>query len=333
MKGYTDLLNLIGMPIEFKDSISKQAKFKNTKEFELAFARYYLLAFNRFRMKEGTCPDTIDERTVKNAVLSKAMYCQWLQDGVPLALPCTKGGSISFYGYPASAYVFARNGWNREIKCVIPGGDKSDVINQTIYGTQAPENEDKGFIVKCNELAFPLISFISSYALRVSNVMRTLDVQLERMKTPGFVVASEEVAHELKKIREQIMNNEELINIGLGAKDALQKIDYLIPSDVHHETKADYEWFDHIFLNLLGFGGNASPDKGAQLTEDEVHSDNVLSSFSIQTMVDYLNYQQKFPNELHGTIIEWEVVEPEIKMPEQPEQPEQKEESEVKEDE
>lgn len=327
MKDYKSMLNMLGMPLELTDNIKARATFRNTKEFEIAFARYYMLAFGRFRMKEGTCPDTMDERTAKNAILTNAKYCRWLQEGKPLGLPCNRGGSITFYGYSNTAFVFARNGWNKEVKLVIPGGDESNVVNQTIYGTQAVENEDKGFIIRANELEFPLISFITSYAWKVSDTMRALDVQRNRMKTPGFVVATEELAAVFKKIQDQLNNNEEIINVPLGARDALQTLDYIIPSDIHHETKADYEWYDHLFLNILGFGGNASPDKGAQLTEDEVHSDSALSAFSIQNLVNELNKYEKVANEVQGTNIEWEVVEPEL--PEKPEQEEKKESEEV----
>lgn len=311
MRSYAELTNFMGLCEDLKDNIKAKAVFKNTARYEQEFAFLYNIFFNSFGMKEGTCPDTMDERTVKRALIGIGKFCQFIDEGdLPYGLPCTPGGTFTkVYGYPVSAFVYSYMGFYKEVPLYQPNGS-GHLVRETVCGNAISESETKGFIIKCNQVDLPPVQMISQYAFDMSDTLRTLDVQRVHMKTPGYLSVKEEAKNAIKRINKSRENNEEMIDVGIYGADALGAVPYIIPSDVHRETKNDYEWYYHQYMNRIGFNTNSSPDKAANLTEDEVNSDALLSAFNIQSMVDYLNYQQEMINEVHGTKIVWEVKHP-----------------------
>lgn len=336
MRSYSELTQFMGLNEVFTKDIRKRALFRNSARYEQELAFIYSLFFNSFGMVEGTCPETMDERTVKRAIIGTAKYCRWLENGVPFGLPCNYGGNFTkMYAYPTNAYVYSYMGYFKDVKCMIPNGN-GGIVRETIGGGEAEDNDEKGFIIKANQLDYAPISYITQVAYDLSDTLRTLEVQRTKMKAPGILGADERIINKVRQNLESMENNEEIINVGrvgsttTSVQDALGMVPYLIPSDVHHETKDDYEWYSHQFMNRIGFNTNSSPDKAANLTEDEVNADALLSAFNIQSMVDYLNYQEEIANKEQGTNIKWEVKH---KLPKFETTETTKKESEVKEDE
>lgn len=301
----TDLMNFIGMPSEL-DALSG-AKIKNSARYDMEFGFLYNLVYDSFGIKEGTCPDTYDERTAKRSIIATNRVCQFMENELPYDLPCANAGEYTkMYRYPTKVFVYSQGGYYADVDCHIPNGSGS-FVRDTLNGEYV-EGKSKGVIIKAREdESATLLKLIASYAYDMSDMMRTLDVQRRYMKTPGYLSVNEEAKNAIKRINKQRDENEELIDVGIYGANALGAIPYTIPTDLHHESKNTYEWYYHQFMNRIGFNTNSSPDKAANLTEDEVNSDANLSSFNIESLVNSLNYWQKIANEAHGTNIVWEV--------------------------
>lgn len=187
MRSYADLTNFLGLCEDLKDDIKAKAVFKNTARYEQEFAFLYNIFFNSFGMVKGTCPETMDERTVKRALIGVGKFCQFIDEGdLPYGLACNPSGTFTkIYGYPVSAYVYSFTGFYKEVPLYQPNGS-GKIVTETMSGVDASE-KPKGFIIKCNQVDLPPIQMISQYAFDMSDTLRTLDVQRVHMKTPGYL--------------------------------------------------------------------------------------------------------------------------------------------------
>ena len=147
-------------------------------EFELSalqnnfsYTRYYLqlkeLAVSMFEWKN--LPPTIDERYLELTLFEqgKAVY---FNDEVlgNLALKCTVGGGFDVYNVPILRRAYANNGYNRQLD------EKDSVI---IYNNYNRTNT---------------MTDMKYYAMRLWNIDRAIDTNVNAQKTPILIQCSED---------------------------------------------------------------------------------------------------------------------------------------------
>ena len=291
---------LIGAPISKKLSNSK---IKNVVEFQNQFANLLHIAKHRYKIKDGTCPDTINERVLMDSLLWYGSVTFFNKEGSIIALPSRPTNDFNLYGEPGYAWVWGRNGFNQKIKLTIP--QTGPVLDKGMFGTIG---EGEGVFVRENEIMYPFINHIYVCAEKLADTMRTLDTQRFHCKKPYVVTASESVIPTVKEYFNKVKDNDEYI-VSSGIFDANQVAISPLPPQAEEikEQMAAYDWYMSKFLELCGIKSNQASSKKENLIVDEVNANNEITLFGVEATVKYLNKQMETVNKLFGTNIEWEV--------------------------
>ena len=289
---------LIGAPI------TKQlTKCKNGIAYQNIFTRLVRIAKNRYKIKDGTCPDTINERVLRDSMLWYGSVTFFEKEGGIIALPSRPTSDFNIYGEPGYAWVWGRNGFNQKIKLEIP--QTGGVLNEGMAGKIGDGN---GVFIRENEDIIPFVNFVYDYAYKLYDTSRTIDTQRFHCKRPYIITAQESVIPTVKEYFNKVKDNEEYI-VGSGIFDA--NAVNAIPISVSHEDIKGmcelYDWYFAQFEEICGIKNNQASSKKENLIVDEVNANNEATEFDVSRTVDYLNKQMETVNKLFGTNIEWEV--------------------------
>ena len=290
-------------------SNKRLAKMKNCFAFQNQFANLLsTYAMNRYRLKEGTCPDTINERVFKEALLWYGSAVIFEKNGSPLVLPGRPTNAISFYGDSGYAWVWSRNGkFHEKVKLYIPNGDDSSIVRDTIEGTVS-KNAD-GVLIRETELMYPFINYVVDYAQQLSNVRRKKDVALFQATRPYVIAANESAVKSVKAAMDSVKDNEEyIISTGIFNANDVQVFNLNLDSaNTMSAMRDEYDWTLDQFKEMCGFNSNRATDKKANLLEAEVDVNNDSITNAVQSVVDTLNKYTAIANEKFGLNMEWEI--------------------------
>lgn len=291
---------LIGAPIS-----KKLSKIKNAQAFQNQFATLLHIAKHRYRIKEGTCPDTINERVLIDALLWYGSCTFFNKNGIILALPSRPTSNFNLYGNPGEAWVWGRSGFNQKVKLVLP--EAGGVLNEGITGP-IKVNEGEGVFVRENEIMYPFINFVYQYAEQIADTLRTIDVQRFHCKRPYIITAQEQVVPTVKEYFNKVKDNDDyIIGTGIFDANAVNAIPITVTAqDIKGMTEL-YDWYMAKYFELCGIKNNQASSKKENLIVDEVNANNEATEFGVDAVVEYLNKQMETVNALFGTNIEWEV--------------------------
>lgn len=168
-----------------RDNIFSSAVM-NEECYQHYFTRLFNLALSRFEWKN--LPDTIDPRFLEQCLLNEG-YCLFFKDEVLgyLSLQCMIGGKLDVYRIPISRTAYATNGYHK--KC----SAKDSVI---IYNDLMHNNG---------------LRPLEHYALRLAEIQRTIDVNINAQKTPVMVLCDENQRLTMKNLYMQYEGNEPFI--------------------------------------------------------------------------------------------------------------------------
>ena len=300
MVWYADLFNCINLGLGGRAKQSQQlARFKNRLEFQNAFARLVKKGLARYQFEN--LPETVSDRVLKQSLLYHGSVCFFEKDGSVLALPACPNSDLTLYGDFKSCQCYGRNGYNVRVPLYVPGADEAPVLNKgVINGTAAP----KGVFVRENEIVFPFINYCISYAEKIADSMRTLDVTRHNMKRPYIIPAEEQVVPTVKKFFDQRDENQDyIVSTGIFPADKVNVIS--IPSNeaVLKACTDLIEWYYNDFDGLCGFNTNSNPDKKERLLVDEVNANNESTRMNFGNMMMYIQSQLDDVNKYLGTDI------------------------------
>ena len=232
----------------------------NFKEYEkhlneLTFADYYkklsLLAKSIF--KWNNLPNGIDEKWIEEALFSEGK-CMFFKDSKLgfMVAKCNIDGMLNPYNEPT---------YLRPVMLNYPEIAKS-------Y-----ENDVECVLIKNNDEMLPTKSSVELYAYRLTDITRTIDINISAQKTPVLIVTNDKQKLTLKNIYKQWNGFEAVI---FGDKDAdlngvkVLKTDAPIVFDKLQIEK------NHIWNECMTFLGvnNANMDKRERLVDDEVQANN-----------------------------------------------------------
>lgn len=298
---YNDLSNiaLIGAPIS-----KRLNNVQNAISYQNIFTRLVRIAKHRYKIKDGTCPDTINERVLRDSLMWYGSATFFEKEGSVIALPSRPTNDFNFYGEPGFAWVWGRNGFNQKVKLTIP--QTGGVLNKGMFGTIG---EGEGVFVRENDDIIPFVNFVYDYAYKIWDTSRTIDTQRFHCKRPYLITAQDTVVPTVREYFNKVKDNEEYI-VGTGVFDA-NAVNAIPITVTHDDIKGMcelYDWYFAQFEEICGIRNNQSSSKKENLTDDEVHVNDELSDFDVHKTVDYLNKQMETVNKLFGTNIEWEVA-------------------------
>lgn len=306
----TDLFNCIDVSLGGKSKTMKRiAQFKNQVEFMNALARLTKRALARYSF-EGL-PVTVNERVLKMALLFHGCACFFEKEGNILALPALPNSNLNLYGEWKSCFVYGRNGFNAQIPLFIPGADESKTINAGDINLNMPD-KPTGVFVRENEFIYPFMNYCITYAEKIADCMRTIDVTRKNIKKPFIITAEEQLVPTIKKFFENRDNNEEyIVSSGVFPADRISLLPIETNADSIKAATDLIEWYYNDFDNLCNWNNNANPDKKERLLVDEVNSNNESMAEVRDNFIYYLQEQIDNVNKYLGTNIKVKIKEDE----------------------
>lgn len=260
--------------IEMK-SIAKQL---NNRTFTDYFYRLMLIARSVFEWKG--LPNHIKEEWIERYLFAEGK-CVFFEDPIKglMVARVTPNGAINEYDEPSTVRPYA-TGYTGE-----------DLIN----GKEC-------IVIKNNDEMIPTSPTIQLYSMKLANIDRTIDVNVQAQKMPIIIKCSEKQKVSLKRVISQRNDNEPVIfgdkNLDTEGIEVLNTGAPLVFKDLQlHKHMIWNEVMSYLGLN------NANQDKKERLVTDEVEANNEQIEASFNTMLRARQTAAKQINELFGTNI------------------------------
>lgn len=232
--------------------MSKQRKNRQFWESAVQNTDGYIQYFNRLTELATTVfewenlPETIDSRFLELALFNDG-HCVFFYDDVIgyLCLRCTLGGTDSVYGIPNERMAYSTNGYQNFL------------------------NQNNSVIIFNNFLHTNNVLEVETYAKRLYNIDRTIDVNINAQKTPILIQASENQRLSLKNLYMKYEGNEPYIFADNTLnKDCLQ----VLRTDAPYVCDKLFDLKTNIWNEFLTYIGipNVQIQKRERLISDEV---------------------------------------------------------------
>ena len=214
------------------------------------YERFRLLALNQF--KWTGLPETIEERHIERLLFDegRALFFEDKLNGL-LCLSCDYGDRLNVYGDPT---YYRATGFN--------------------YSKKLPV--DECVLIENNKLRMPTRKAILYFVNQLYEVIRTRDVNIRTLKAPFIITADDKSILTLKKVMEEIDNNNFAI---FGDKSYnLQEAIAVFQTGVKCLTGELTDVYHDIMNEALTYMGinNANTDKRERLITSEAESNNQL---------------------------------------------------------
>lgn len=165
-------------------------------------------------------------------------------------------------------------------------------------------NIDECVIVRNNKLEEGIINVIDNYAWRLTNIMRTIDINVNAQKTPIIILCDEKQKLSMTNLIKKYDGNTPFI---FGYKSLSNAIEQISTLDLNATYVADKltdlknDIRNEIYTR---FGiNNSNTDKRERLNTDEVNSNNEQIEFMVQSMLEERQKACEKVNKLWGTNI------------------------------
>ena len=260
-----------------KDLMNFSNKAKDLNDLTFTDYYYRLMLIARSVFKWNNLPNNIDEKWIE-----KFLYCH---------------GSCIFFKDEEKGFMVAKS---------TPAGTLNYYDEPTLlkpYGTgytgEPLENDSECVIIRNNDIMMPTAPSIELYALRLADISRTIDVNVNAQKTPVIILCSDKQKLSLKHAYNQIDGNKPVIfgdkNLDIENIKSL-KTDAPIVFDKLQIQKHSI-WNE--CMTMLGIN-NANMDKRERLVDDEVQANNEQINICCEVMLKSRQQACKRINEIFG---------------------------------
>ena len=283
----------------------KLAQFENDLLFINNFQKNLETAMRRYRL--AGLPDTCSERVILQSLIFNGKVALYKDGETVFGMQASVSGKgVNINGDPVNAYVFSKNGLiNKEIDLFVKGADNSAIMNKGTMGYQG-STKPKGVLVYENKQRYPFINTIMYYSKVIADTYRTIDVNRVWLKHPFMPVCPETMVNSINEIMGKIESNESIIPISTGMKS----VDELSFEPITGREEAItrcvelIDWYEQKYREECGFDANSSIDKkGENLVADEVNFNEDFTERHTNAMIEYLQEQFDYVNEVLGTNI------------------------------
>lgn len=261
------------------DSIAKQL---NDLTYTDYFYRLMLIARSVF--KWNNLPNGIDEKWIEKYLFSEGR-CVFFKDKTLgfMVAKCSDDGILNPYDEPTRIRPVA-----------------------THYTGKSLQNYEECVVIRNNDISFPTTSTIQLYAMRLAELSRTIDVNVNAMKTPVIVLCNEKQKNSLKRVMTMAKGNELAIygdkNLEL---DTIKTLNVEAPI-VFDKLQIQKHSIWNECMTFLGIN-NANMDKRERLVDDEVQANNEQVCISADVMLKAREQACEEINKLFGTNISVEL--------------------------
>lgn len=217
---------------------------KNNATFYQYYNRLTELSVSMFEWKN--LPETIDERFMELALFADGM-CVFFKDEVMgyLALRTMIGGRLNVYQIPMERRAYASNGYNM------------------------PLDDNNSVIIFNNLLHTNALLEVENFAIRLSELDRTIDVNAYAQKTPLLITCDEQQRLTLKNVYMKYTGNEPVI---FGDKNLNPNSIQAINTGAPYVADKLYQLKTEIWNEALTYLGisNMNFIKKERMIQDEV---------------------------------------------------------------
>lgn len=228
-----------------KNNFFRESADRNNITFVYYLNRIVELAISRFEWLN--LPDTVDARYIENALLYKGMAIYFRDDVIgDLVLNTVYKGRMDVYGNPTKREAYS------------------------IYNSYRQELDETNSVVIWNDLIRqPYYTPLVMYAMKLANIDRAIDVNINAQKTPVLVIGSDQQKLTLQNLYKEYDGNAPVIfgykNLDIDSLTTL-RTDAPFVADKLQQMK------NEIFNELLTFLGisNVNIQKRERLITDEV---------------------------------------------------------------
>lgn len=233
----------------------KAAQLMNNREFMNCFINLYNLATDTF--KWNNLPDTCDERFLE-MMLMMGNACMRYDENEGFQTLGFMSKEFNIYGNPISGSAFGYSGGFKPCTLYIPGADNTGV--NTV-------------MCRDNITGYPLINYIESYAARLADTKRSMDVIVKTLKRPFIIVCEESQKETVERVFEKLDDNEAAIVAASSLNpDILQVLQTGASPETLDAFWQHYTNLENQIKNILGMSNGTNLDKKERLLVDEVNA-------------------------------------------------------------
>ena len=229
--------------------------FQNNNQYGMYLERLTELAISMFEWKN--LPDSCDERFLELTLFTNG-YAVFFKDedlintglsdsdtGSYLALPVATNGRWNVYNIPTKRRAYASNGYNKNLDI-----NNSVVINNNLLHTNS-------------------INISRTYARRLYNLDRIVDVNANAQKTPVLILANEQQRLTMLQVYQKWDGNEPVI---FGDRDLDMKLIQALRTDAPYVADKIQSLKTELWNEALTYLGisNISFQKKERMISDEV---------------------------------------------------------------
>jgi hypothetical protein len=253
-------------------SIAKQL---NDRTYTDYFYRLMLIARSVFEW-EGL-PNGIDEKWIERYLFTegKCMFFNDEEKGF-MVTKCVPAGMLNYYDEPTLLRGYGTN-----------------------YMSEEMENNEECILIRNNDEMIPTSPTIQLFALRLAEISRTIDININAQKTPVLILCSDKQKLTMKNVFKQWNGFEPVIfgdkNLDVEGVKSL-KIDAPI---VFPQLQIQKHAIWNECMTFLGIN-NANQDKRERLVTDEVSANDEQIESSAQVMLKAREQACKLINEKFG---------------------------------
>ena len=232
-----------------------ESLFQNNNQYGMYLERLTELAISMFEWKN--LPDTCDERFLELTLFTNG-YAVFFKDedlsrtglsdsdsGSYLALPVATNGRWNVYNIPTKRRAYASNGYNKNL------------------------DENNSVMIYNNLLHTNSINISRTYAKRLYNLDRIVDVNANAQKTPVLILANEQQRLTMLQVYQKWDGNEPVI---FGDRDLDMKLVQVLRTDAPYIADKIQALKTELWNEVLTYLGisNISFQKKERMISDEV---------------------------------------------------------------
>lgn len=226
--------------------------------------RLSLLAQTVF--KWNGLPNGIDEKHLERYLFNEGRCMFYKDPNVGwIITKCTDAGTLNFYDEPTKLLPVATDAADLDLSTREPGEDCVLIYN--------------------NDYAYPTARTIMMYAARLTEMQRTIDINIHAQKTPVMIKASDKTRLSAKQVYAKWSGFEPLIITDKNLTDGVEMEVLSIAAPIVFDKLAiEKNKLWNECMTFLGIN-NANMDKRERLVDDEVQANNEQIGYSAEVML------------------------------------------------
>lgn len=249
---------------------SVEARNKNQAQFWEVLIRLVNLMTNRFNWIN--LPETCNERALEQALIfyGKAIFFEHniseMVDGVEVKTPI---------GIIHTPVIFSAD-YNIYFE-----PQKFEAYS---YGFHESLTADEGVLVRNNPYYTPSIFHLITYAEKLSDASRAIDVHLQSLKRARFIIADEREVLTIKNAYREVEDNADIV---IGSKVIDPDRTKLLNENSTSKLKEMWEHRNNLWAEILSFMGidSVPHEKKERLLTQEIESANAVTEHNIEIML------------------------------------------------